>query len=73
MVEEQQLIKLNKNEIDKIEFINSLKSLPNIQGQWFFSHNPMCPVCKGLLIESMDYVKGYKKLVCPQCGYERKK
>jgi hypothetical protein len=73
LVEEQQLIKLNKNDVDKIEFVNSLKTIPNIQGQWFFSNNPMCPICKGLLIESMDYVKGYKKLVCPQCGYERKK
>ena len=73
LVEEQQLVKLNKKDLDKIEFVNSLKNIPNIQGQWFFPRNPMCPVCKGLLIENMDYVKGYKKLVCPECGYERKK
>jgi hypothetical protein len=72
LVEEQQLIRVNKEEFDKVDFVNSLKSIPNIQGQWFFPRNPMCPVCKGLLIENMDYVKGFKKLVCPQCGYERK-
>ncbi|TFG17426.1 MAG: hypothetical protein EU533_08295 [Promethearchaeota archaeon] len=73
LVEEQQLITLNKNDFEKIDFVKSLKNMPNIQGQWFFPHNPMCPVCKGLLVENMDYVKGYKKFVCPQCGYERKK
>jgi len=70
---EQQLIKANKNELDKIEFVNSLKDIPNFQGQWFFPRNPMCPVCNGLLIEKMDDVKGFQKLECPQCGYERKK
>ncbi|MBY9018721.1 MAG: hypothetical protein KGD66_07805 [Candidatus Lokiarchaeota archaeon] len=73
LAEEQQLIQANKNDPDKIKFVNSLKEMPNIQGQWFFPRNPMCPVCKGLLIENMDYVKGYQKLLCPQCGYERKK
>lgn len=70
---EQQLIKANQKELDKIKFVNSLKEIPNIQGQWFFPRNPMCPVCKGLLIEKMDDVKGFQKLVCPKCGFERKK
>jgi hypothetical protein len=73
IAKEQQLIQANKNELDKIKFVNSLKDKPNIQGQWFFPRNPMCPDCKGLLIEKFDNVKGYQKLVCPQCGYERKK
>jgi len=70
---EQQLIKANQNELDKIKFVNSLKEIPNIQGQWFFPRNPMCPVCKGLLIEKMDDDKGFQELMCPKCGYERKK
>lgn len=70
---EQQLIKANKNELDKIEFVNSLKEVPNIQGQWFFPRNPMCPVCKGLLVDKMDDVKEFQMLMCPNCGYERKK
>jgi hypothetical protein len=70
---EQQLIQANKNDSDKLKFVNSLKKMPNIQGQWFFPRNPMCPGCKGLLIEKMDDVKGFQKLECPQCGYERKK
>ncbi|MHA1669027.1 MAG: hypothetical protein ACTSV5_00460 [Promethearchaeota archaeon] len=73
LVKEQQLIQASKSDREKIDFVNSLKEMTNVQGQWFFPRNPMCPVCKGLLIENMDYVKGYKKLVCPQCGYERKK
>ncbi len=71
--EEQQLIQASKNDLDKIKFVNSLKDTPNIQGQWFFPHNPMCPVCKGLLIEKKDHARGYQKLVCTQCSYERKK
>jgi hypothetical protein len=70
---EQQLIRANQNELDKIKFVNSLKDMPNIQGQWFFPHNPMCPVCKGLLIEKLDDIKGLQKLICPKCGYERMK
>ncbi len=70
---EQQLIKANESERDKIEFVQSLKEMPNIQGKWFFPRNPMCPVCKGLLIEKMDDIKGFQKLMCPKCGYERKK
>ena len=70
---EQQLIKANENERDKIEFVKSLKEMPNIQGQWFFPRNPMCPVCKGMLIEKMDDIKGFQKLICPKCSYERKK
>ncbi|MHA1193371.1 MAG: hypothetical protein ACTSP9_13960 [Promethearchaeota archaeon] len=73
LTKEQQLIQANKNELDKIKFVDSLKEIPNIQGQWFFPRNPMCPVCKGLLIEKMDNIKGYQKFFCPQCGYERKK
>ena len=71
--EQQQLIQANKNDLDKIKFVNNLKNIPNIQGQWFFPRNPMCPVCKGMLIEKKDHVKGYQKLMCPQCSYERKK
>jgi len=70
---EQQLIKANESERDKIEFVKSLKEMPNIQGQWFFPRNPMCPVCKELLVEKMDDVKELQMLVCPKCGYERKK
>ncbi len=73
IAQEQQLIQANKNNLDKINFVNSLKELPNIQGQWFFPRNPMCPFCKGLLVEKMDYDISCQKLVCPQCNYERKK
>jgi hypothetical protein len=69
---EQQLVKANQNELDRIKFVKSLKEMPNIQGQWFFPRNPMCPVCKGLLIQKMDNNKGFQKLRCPKCGYERK-
>lgn len=73
IAKEQQLIQANKNELDKIKFVNSLKDMPNIQGQWFFPRNPMCPDCKGLLIEKINYEKDCQMLICPQCGYERKK
>lgn len=73
IAEEQQLLYGSKSELDKLNFIKKLKQMPNIKGEWFPSFDPRCPVCNGIMTELKDYKLGFKKLVCPQCGYEKKK
>lgn len=73
IAEEQQFLKASKSDLDKLKFINSLKEMPNIKGEWFPSFDPRCPVCNGIMTELKDYKLGLKKLVCPQCGYEKRK
>ena len=73
IVEEQQLLKSDKSDLEKLKFIRALKQMPNIKGEWFPSFDPRCPVCNGIMTELKDYKLGLKKLVCPQCGYEKSK
>ncbi|TFG16096.1 MAG: hypothetical protein EU531_07590 [Promethearchaeota archaeon] len=73
IAEEQQLLKASTSDLDKLKFINTLKEMPNIKGEWFPSFDPRCPVCNGMMTELKDYKLGLKKLICPQCGYEKKK
>jgi len=73
IAEEQQLLKASKSDLDKLKFIRALKEMPNIKGEWFPSFDPRCPVCNGMMTELKDYKSGLKKLICPKCGYEKKK
>jgi hypothetical protein len=72
IAKDQQFIKASKSDLDKLKFINSLKKMPNIKGEWFPSFDPRCPVCNGIMTELKDYKVGLKKIVCPQCGYEKR-
>ena len=71
LAEEQQLFQINKKDIEKVKFVNDLKNIPNIRGDWFLSHQPKCPICNGLLRELEDYNIGFGKLICSQCGYKK--
>ena len=73
IAEEQQPLHINKKNLEKIKFVNMLKKMPNIQGKWFFSQEPKCPICNGLMKEMTDYQFTSVKLICSKCGYERKK
>jgi hypothetical protein len=73
IAEEQQLLHVNKKDLEKLKFNNMLKQLPNIKGQWFPIFEAKCPICNGMLTEIKDYGVGFGKLVCPKCGYKRKK
>lgn len=73
IAEEQQLIRVNKQDLDQLKIINMLKQMPNIKGQWFPSFEPRCPICNGILTLIKDYKVGFGKLVCPHCGYEKNK
>ncbi|MFX0135033.1 MAG: hypothetical protein ACFFDN_15435 [Candidatus Hodarchaeota archaeon] len=71
IAEEQQLLHVNKNDLEKLNFNNMLKQMPNIKGQWFPTFEAKCPICNGMLTELKDYGVGFGKLVCPKCGYKK--
>ena len=73
IAEEQQLLRINKDDLEKIKFNNMLKQMPNIKGQWFPTFEAKCPICDGMLTEIKDYGVGFRKLVCPKCGYNKMK
>jgi len=61
----------DKNRLEKMKVFDILANKPNIQGQWFPSFEPRCPVCNELLTELQDYRLGFGKLTCKRCGYEK--
>jgi len=72
IAEESQLFQFNKNDAEKLKYTNTLKNMPNIQGQWFPSINFRCPICNNEVSMLEDYaVVGVKNLVCPQCGHKK--
>ncbi len=73
IVEGQQLFQADKNYLEKLNYLRTLKDVPNIQGAWYPSFDPRCPVCNSFMSEIKDYKVGVSKLVCPQCGYEKTK
>ncbi len=54
-------------------WINGLKATSNVKGQWFPAYTPQCPVCNSQLVGLEGYEVGFTSLVCPQCGFSRKK
>jgi hypothetical protein len=70
IAEEQQLLRVNKNELDKEKLTNMLKQIPNIKGQWFPTYSPRCPNCNRLITEIKGFNVGFLKLKCPYCGYQ---
>ena len=73
IAEEQQLFHTDKNYLEKLNYLRALKDVPNIQGAWYPSFDPSCPVCNSFMSEIKDYKVGFAKLVCPKCGYEKTK
>ena len=73
IAEEQQLFRADKNYLGKLNYLRALKDVPNIQGDWYPSYDPRCPICNSFMSEIKDYRIGFGKLVCPQCGYEKTK
>ncbi len=70
IAEEQQLLQINKQDLERLKFVNTLKKLPNIKGQWFPTSNLKCPNCNGPLSEVYTHEVG---LVCQRCGFKRVK
>ena len=68
IAEEQQLMRVNQKDADKVNF---LKQMPNLNGQWFPSFKPRCPICNATLVGMENYEIGFGQLVCPRCGYKK--
>lgn len=73
IAEEQQLLQVNKKDLEKLKFNNILKQIPNIKGQWFPVHSTRCPNCNKLITQVKGFNVGFVKLKCPYCGYEKMK
>jgi len=73
IAEEQQLLQVNKKDLEKLKFNNMLKQMPNIKGQWFPEHSPRCPNCNKLITEIKGFNVGFVKFICPYCGYQKNK
>ncbi|MFX1374908.1 MAG: hypothetical protein ACFFA0_03770 [Promethearchaeota archaeon] len=71
IAEEQQLLNINKNDLEKLKFNKMLKEMPNIKGQWFPEYSPLCPNCKKLITQIKGFNVGLLKFKCPYCGYEK--
>ena len=70
IAEDQQLLQINKKDLEKLQYYNTLKQMPNIKGQWFPTFDVKCPICKGPLTEVYSHEVG---LVCQRCGFKKVK
>ncbi|MBY8987595.1 MAG: hypothetical protein KGD61_03995 [Candidatus Lokiarchaeota archaeon] len=70
IAEEQQMLQINEKDLERVQFSNTLKQLPNIKGQWFPTFDIKCPNCNGPLTEVYTHEVG---LVCQRCGFKRVK
>jgi hypothetical protein len=73
IAQEFQFMNLSKKDQEKLKYINQLKQMPNIKGQWFMYNEPQCPVCNSILKGIDDDGDSFFKLICPNCGYQIKK
>ena len=70
IAEDQQLLRISKKDLEKMQFVNTLKQMPNIKGQWFPTFDVKCPICNNPLTQVYSHEVG---LVCQQCGFKKVK
>lgn len=73
IAEEEKAITFNKRYLENLRQADLLSRMPNIRGDWFPTYQPRCPVCNSFMTELDGYKVGFGKLICPKCGYEKKK
>lgn len=71
IAKEKEQQKLRSFQVDQI--IDRWNSMKNIEGQWFPSFKPTCPVCNELMEEFKGYEVGFGQIICPRCGYSANK
>lgn len=52
-------------------WVDQMKSTKNVDGQWFPTHEPICPICNERMIGIADIRVGFVKMICPRCGHEQ--
>ncbi|MFW9948821.1 MAG: hypothetical protein ACFFKA_01690 [Candidatus Thorarchaeota archaeon] len=72
IAEDAQIHKFSQSQLDQLKYIQDLKSMPNIKGQWFPTLDPKCPKCNSPLINGYTYQIGLGRVKCQKCGYELK-
>ncbi len=70
IAEEQQLLQVNKKDLEKLKFNSMLKQMPNIKGEWILTHSPHCSNCKREIKEIKGLNVGFLKFKCPYCGHQ---
>jgi len=70
IAEDNQLLQVGKNDIDRLKYESMLKQMPNIKGQWFPEYSPRCPNCNKVIKEIRGFNVGFLKIKCPYCGYQ---
>ena len=70
IAEEQQLLHINKKDLERLKFVNTLKHMPNIKGQWFPTYDVKCPICNSPLTQIYSPEIGLK---CKTCGFKKVK
>jgi len=70
IAEEQQILRINDQDLDKLKFVNTLNQMPNIKGQWFPTYDVKCPICNGPLTQVYGPEVGLK---CKTCGFKKVK
>ncbi|MGQ4872647.1 MAG: TFIIB-type zinc finger domain-containing protein [Promethearchaeia archaeon] len=73
LVEESKFFQIDRRRLEKLKYIAQLANMPNVEGQWFPSFVPRCPICNELLVGIEDYRVGFGQLICPRCGYTKSK
>ncbi|MCP4760971.1 MAG: hypothetical protein GY870_04260 [archaeon] len=53
-------------------WVDQIKNQKNVDGQWFPSHEPICPNCNERMLGVADIRIGFVQMVCPRCGNEKK-
>ena len=70
IAEEQQLLQINKQDLERLKFVSNLKHMHNIKGQWFPTYDVKCPICNGPLTQVYAPEVGLK---CKTCGFKKVK
>lgn len=50
-------------------WVDQLKAQKNVEGLWFPSHEPICPVCNEKMLGIADVRVGFVQMLCPRCGH----
>jgi len=64
---------LAKTKSQFLEWAQTQQNLPNVDGQWFPTFAPKCPICNSVLVGLEGYEVGFGQLICPRCGYKQGK
>lgn len=54
------------------QWVDSMKSQQNVEGQWFPTFEPVCPNCNERMLGVADVKVGFVQMICPRCGHQKR-